>query len=266
MKKLIIWTKEMRLTSRYISIDMKTVRRLLAGIMIAATLCGCSAGSPSGDALDNQGEESSFVDVSKLREFNGDIFAWIRVPDTNIDYPVLQSADGDDSFYATHDYAGKEDPKGAIYIEAANIKDMCDFNEVLHGSSPSDGTMFAILDNFLDRTYFESHRYIYVDMEGNALMYYTVAACTRDNTRLLEDYDFSYAVGCEEFLDEIYSDKSMNKVIRSGWEDQVRPDNFIITLSTVDQATGKQVVVVGCLVGDVAGKIDRFVDYSDPEE
>ena len=58
----------------------------------------------------------------------------------------------------------------------------------------------------------------------------------------------------------------MSRLIRNGWEEQVQPENFLVTLSTVNPSTGKQIVVIGCLVGDVAGTIDRYVDYSDPEE
>ena len=57
----------------------------------------------------------------------------------------------------------------------------------------------------------------------------------------------------------------MDKLIRQGWEDQVQPENFLITLTTKDALSGKQLIVVGCLVGDVTGKIDREMDYGDPE-
>ncbi len=232
--------------------------------------CGSDAGKESGNADGNVDQAASdtdaLVDLQKVREENSDIFAWLRVPDTNIDYPVLHNSDGDDSFYQNHDYQKNESAKGAIYTEAANLTDMCDFNEVLHGSCPDDGTMFAGLDKFLDRAYFDEHKYIYVYLDGNALVYYVFAAYTRENTRLLAQYDFSFAKGCQDFLDEIYSGKSMNKIVRAGWEDQVQPENFLITLSTVDKKTGKQLIVVGCLVGDVAGKIDRIMDYGDPDE
>ena len=68
-------------------------------------------------------------------------------------------------------------------------------------------------------------------------------------------------------MDEIYNGKSMNRIVRKGWENAVEVDNFIITLTTQnrDDPT-KQTVVVGCLVGDVRGEIDRDIDYSDPED
>ena len=253
-------------TCRYISIDMKTVRRLCAGFFVLVLLCGCSAPWGKKDEAPSEAEENSFVNVEKLRAQNEDIFAWIRIPDTNIDYPVVQSCDGDDSFYRNHDAMKNEDYRGAIYIEAANMKDMCDFNEVLHGSSTSDGTMFSQLDKYLDKNFFDEHPYIYVYTEGNALIYYVFAAYTREDSRLLAEYDFSYASGCQAFLNEVYNGRSMNKLIREGWEYQVKPENFIITLTTKDMLSSKQLVVVGCLVGDVTGQIDREIDYSDPEE
>ena len=258
----------MKGTSRYISIDMKTGKRLLALIIsfvILGSLFGCGSKTDDSAPVDESADDS-VVDFDKLSEKNSDIFAWIRIPDTNIDYPILQSSDGDDEFYKTHDANKQSDDRGAIYIEAANLKDMCDFNEVIHGSSPSDGTMFAQLDKFLDKNFFDEHPYVYIYMDGNALIYYVFAAYTRSDRRLLAEYDFSYASGCEAFLEEVYSGRSMNKLIRSGWENMVQPENFLITLTTTDGSSGKQLVVVGCLVGDVAGKIDRNVDYGDPEE
>ena len=117
-----------------------------------------------------------------------------------------------------------------------------------------------------NRKYFEEHKLIYVFTEDNALAYYIFAAFPRSNTRLLELYDFTYASGCQNFLDEIYDEKSMNKLVRDGWEHAVTPENFIITLSTQNRDDpSRQTVVVGCLVGDASGTIDREMDYSDPE-
>ncbi|MEE3451830.1 MAG: hypothetical protein VZR27_14275, partial [Acutalibacteraceae bacterium] len=81
-----------------------------------------------------------------------------------------------------------------------------------------------------------------------------------------EQYDFSYASGCSEFIDEIYSKAGMNGIIREGCESGLSPEHFLITLTT-DSITepGRQTVVVGCLVGDAAGKINREIDYGNEE-
>ena len=237
--------------------------------LIALVGCGLRTSKEDEAAFEGGRDESaadSHVDIGELKKTNDDIFGWLYIPDTEIDYPLLQNGDGDDSFYKDHNMLKESDPKGALYIEAANLTNMCDFNEIIHGSNPGDGTMFAGLSNFLDRAYFEERPYIYIYLEDNALIYYTFAAYTRNNNRILEEYDFTNAYGCQDFLDEIYSSRNMNKIIRNGWENAVTPKNFIITLTTQDPADpSKQIVLVGCLVGDVAGTIDRDIDYSDPD-
>lgn len=247
-------------------------KRIFALALIPMLLAGCGKATQSGiggsiePGARDEAAADSHVDFQKLRKENSDIFAWIYVPNTGIDYPVVQNSEGDDTYYRDHNVKKQVDEKGAIYIEAANLTDMCDFNEVLHGSSPDDGTMFSDLNKFLDRQFFDEHPYVYVYLDGNALIYYVFAAYIRSNSRLLQTYDFTYASGCQAFLDEIYDSKSMNKIVRTGWENAVEVDNFIITLSTENRDDPlRQTVVVGCLVGDAAGKIDRFVDYSDPD-
>jgi sortase B len=261
----------MNVSCRNKYIDGVSALKIIASILCIALLTGCAgkAGSgKAGDVADAEQETAadSHVDITKQKQINNDIFGWVYIPDTRIDCPVLQSGDGDDSFYISHNYLKEPDPKGAIFTESANLTNMCDFNEILHGNSLSDGTMFTDLNKFLDRAFFEEHPYIYFYMEGNALIYYTFAAYTRDNYRILEQYDMTNAYGCQEFLDEIYGSRSMNKNIRTGWENAVTPLNFIITLSTVDPSDpSRQIVVVGCLVGDVKGEINRDIDYSDPD-
>ena len=204
------------------------------------------------------------LDFQELKKENSDFVAWLYIPDTGIDYPILQASDGDDLYYTTHNAAKKEDARGALYIEAANLRNMCDFNEVIHGSSAYDGAMFADLDKFLDRAYFEKHDYAYVYMDCNALAYYIIAAYTRDDGNLLEQYDFSYASGCREFIDEIYDARDMNKIVRSGCETGLEPEHFLITLTAPSRhIPGKQTVVIGCLMGDAAGIMDREIDYGD---
>ena len=122
---------------RYKKIDGKAAKRAIALLAVACLLVGCQSDS---DKKRNALEEAkgassadSHVDFGKLRDINEDIFAWINIPDTNIDYPVVQSSLGDDYYYIDHNVFKEEDPKGAIYTEAANLTNMCDFNEVLHG-------------------------------------------------------------------------------------------------------------------------------------
>lgn len=192
-----------------------------------------------------------------LQEENPEVFAWLYIPGTNIDYPVLQSEEKD-TYYESHDKYKNVSDEGAIYTEMANMKSMCDFNTVLHGKGGEDG-LFSELYQFADMEFFDSHEKIYLYLAGNLLTYEVFAAFERDNTSLIRTYDFTYASGCRQFLDDMYQSREMGKNIRAGWED-VTPYHFLITLTTNSQANpDKQYVVIAALVGDAAGTIDRIV-------
>lgn len=197
------------------------------------------------------------IDFAALKEENQDVFAWLYIPGTDIDYPVLQSEESD-TFYESHDKYQNESNEGAIYTELANMKSMCDFNTVLNGKGGENG-LFSELYQFADPAFFESHEQVYLYLEDNLLTYSVFAAFERDNTSLIRTYDFTYISGCQKFLDDLYGSKEMGKMIRTGWED-VTPYHFLITLTTVNpENPDKQYVVIAALVGDAAGKIDRVV-------
>lgn len=256
---------------RYKNVDGVIMKKIISIALIIVVLTGCGTGKQeTNDAVISsiltESATDSFVYFPDLKAENEDIFAWLYVPGTGIDHPILQSSVGDDNFYKDHNALGNPDANGALYIEAANLANMCDFNEVVHGNTLRDGGMFTELNQFLDRSFFEEHQYIYVYMEENVLVYVVTAAYQRNNTRLVSDYDFSYAYGCQEFIDEIKAGKGMGKNIRKDWEEELTPESFLITLSTLDTTgTGKQTVVVGVLAADMNGLIDRVVDYGESE-
>lgn len=210
------------------------------------------AGIAGESALDAQ------IDFPALKEENSDIFAWIYIPETTIDYPVLQSEQADD-FYENHNAYGQEDDAGAIYIELANLASMCDFNTVLHGRTGADGEgLFADLYRFADPDFFDEHEKIYLYLEDNVLTYEIFAAYEREDTSLLRTYDFTYLEGCEEFLKDLYGTRELSMNLREGWEG-VTPYHFLITLTTRREGDDRQFVVIAILTQDAAGTIDRIV-------
>lgn len=210
-----------------------------------------------GIGLAHETAKDAEIDFITLKKENPEVFAWLYIPGTNIDEPVLQSEEKD-SYYENHDKYKNESEEGAIYTEMANMKSMCDFNTVLHGKGGEDG-LFSELYQFSNPEFFNTHEKIYLYLEDNLLTYEVFAAFERDNTSLIRTYDFTYASGCQKFLDDMYSSREMGKNIRKGWED-VTPYHFLITLTTTSAANpDKQYVIIAALVGDAAGTIDRVV-------
>ena len=64
------------------------------------------------------------IDFDGLQEINPEIYAWIRIPDTNIDYPILQHEGEDQGYYLTRDIYGENMPRYLIF--GANIVDVND--------------------------------------------------------------------------------------------------------------------------------------------
>ena len=198
------------------------------------------------------------VDIAALQEENPDIFGWLYIPGTDIDYPVLQSEQADD-YYENHDAHGVENAEGALYTELANGKNMCDFITVVHGKCSTDGRegQFSQLYRFLDRDFFEENEDAYIYLDGNLLTYRIFAAYEREDTSLIRSYDFSYLSGCQQFLDDFYKDRQMGKNFREGWEG-LTPSHFLVAFTTT-KGSGKQLVVLAALVDDAAGTIRRAV-------
>lgn len=101
------------------------------------------------------------VDFDSLKSQNPDIYAWITIPGTDIDYPVLQKTDSEDpydNFYLDHTVDLTEGLPGAIYSQAVNHKDFMDSVTVLYGHNLKNGGMFSSLHKFENKDFFEENR------------------------------------------------------------------------------------------------------------
>lgn len=252
--------------------EEETVPEEAAEMAVPADIGGIGIGSMSDDetgtaekeevasAILAESAKDAEIDFAAVRAENPEIFGWLYIPDTSIDAPVAQSGESDD-YYESHNALREADENGALYIEAANLTSMCDFNTVIHGNTAEDGGsgLFADLYRFSDPDYFDSHEQMYLYLEDNVLTYEIFAAFERENTSLIRTYDFTYLSGCDQFLKDVYSIRSMNMMIRSGWED-VTPYHFLVTLTTdLGKEADRQFVVLAALIKDPAGKIDRAV-------
>lgn len=220
---------------------------------------GDGSGSQRIEGFAGESAQDAQIDFGALREKNPDVFAWLHIPDTAIDCPVLQSEQSD-TYYEDHNAYGEEDDIGAVYIELANLTSMCDFNTVLHGKTGAgeDG-LFADLYRFADPDFFADHEYAYVYLDGNVLTYEIFAAYERENTSLIRTYDFTYLSGCQQFLDDLYGTRDMAMNLREGW-DNLSAYCYLITLTTQREADAEsQFVVIAALVQDEAGTINRVV-------
>lgn len=239
---------------------------MLLLLFLVCGIAGCGKDDHKDTAIAAESAADSQIDFPALKEENSDIFAWLYIPDTQIDHPVLQNSQTDD-FYSDHNVFGEEDSHGAVYIELANVANMCDFNTVLHGSAPksqdsrgSETYPFTDLYRFANPDFFDTHENIYLYLDGNILTYEVFAAYERKNTSLIREYDFTDTIGCLLFLNDLYSTRYLSMNLRDGWS-FITPYHFLITLTAhKEDDPNRQFVVVAVLVSDDAGTISRVME------
>ncbi len=191
------------------------------------------AGMKSTETAENEtvSEETAVIPVKfdELQSVNPDVYAWITIPGTEIDYPILQHA-SDNSYYLMHNIDGSYGYPGCIYTENLNSKDFTDNNTVIYGHNMKNGSMFAQLHKFEDPDFFQENREVLIYLPEEVLHYTIFAAHIYDDRHLLYSFDFSDAEVYEKYLQSIFDTRDMSANIDK--ETTVTKDDQIITLVT----------------------------------
>ena len=169
------------------------------------------------------------IDFASLKEKNPDIYAWIDIEDTNIHYPIVQSAT-DDTYYLEHTIEGVKGYPGSIYTEMANAKDFSDFNTLIYGHDMKDGTLFKHLHKFEDPEFFQSHETVTIYTETEIKTYRIFAAIVYDNRHILNSFCFDDAESRKAFIQSLYDARSMKNQFREGMT--IDENSRLITMST----------------------------------
>lgn len=222
-----------------------------------------SSGNPEAGSLmagpDGRSPESAqdgIIDFVMLAEYNPDIFAWLYVPGTNIDLPILQSGVADD-YYADHLADGTEGAAGAPYTEMANLMNMCDFNTIIHGHEQAEDGLFYQLHRFEDPDFFAANDVFHIYLPDNVLTYRIVTAYYDGDSDILRRFDYTTTAGCQSYLEQMLGARDIGRNLREG-ADQLTPYHFLVTLNgDTNSDTQSQYVVIGLLVDDQAGTITR---------
>lgn len=169
------------------------------------------------------------IDFAALQQQNPDVYAWIQVPGTEVDYPILQSSN-DNTYYLNHTIDGEEKKEGAIFTENYNTKTFEDPNTVIYGHDMKNGSMFQSIHKYMDRSFFDNNRDIVIYMPDQILRYKIFAAYLTDNRHLLMNYNFWSKDEYQQYLNSIFSMRDINAFIDTSTE--VTTEDKIITLST----------------------------------
>ena len=167
------------------------------------------------------------VDFESLAEVNEDIYAWINIPETNINYAVVQSPT-DDLFYNDHGVDKAYYSGGSIFSQRYNTKTFEDPVTVLYGHNRKSETMFAQVNNYADPEFFEAHPYIYIYTPDRVYVYQIFAAFPHSSEHLLVCHDFTDPDQFNAFFE------NLGGSFDSNYREELFPssEDHVLTLST----------------------------------
>lgn len=189
-------------------------------------------------------------DFDALQEENADIYAWITVPETQVDYPVLQSET--DNYYLERNLDDSPGYPGCLYTNKCNQKDFSDYNTVIYGHNMKNGSMFGCLHSYEDAEFFDENRKIIVYTKEGCLTYEICAAVKFTDVYIPAYYDGTTSLGRDAFLAAVKEESAKSDVSHIAEDIEIQPEDKIITLSTcVNGEREKRWLIVGRLVSEL---------------
>lgn len=164
------------------------------------------------------------LDIASLQAVNADVLGWIRIPDTKIDYPLLQAENNDQYLHTAWD--GSYNYAGSIYLECRNSRDLSDFYSLIYGHNMANGSMFGNLILYREQSFRDAHPYVYLNIGGTVHRYEIFAAYTAD----IQSDTYRIGFGSRERKQQAISYYLEQSVISA--DRNVTSDDQIITLST----------------------------------
>ena len=226
---------------------------VLTGVVLLLTFAGYalwdsnqvfSAADKSQYAVYKPTVEDEGKSFQELQAVNDEVFAWLNVYGTNIDYPVAQGQNN--MKYVNTNAEGNYSLSGAIFLDSANSGSFGDFDSIVYGHHMEKKTMFGEIGEFAEKDMFESHMYgnLYYDGVDHGLEFFAFVHA--------DAYDksvFKPNVGDEqrqEYLDGLLSKAKHTRDVNVTTKDR------IVLLSTCSSSsTNGRDILVGRITGDV---------------
>lgn len=183
-------------------------------------------------------------EYKKLYNTNKKLIGWLKIDDTNIDYPVMQT--NNNEYYLDHNMNQEKDRNGALFLD----KD-CDVinrstNLIIYGHHMKSGRMFGNLDDYESEKYYKKHPIIEFDTiyeKGTyEIMYVFRSRVYKESDVVFKYYQFIDCYSEQEFesnMQEMQALSLYDTGVKAEFGDR------LLTLSTCDSTVddGRFVVV-----------------------
>lgn len=208
------------------------------------------------DTHNNGGRSSDGIDqgLAALNARNPDCIYWLRIPDTEIDYPVMYRP-ADKDYYLNKDFNEKWSAAGTLYMAEHCDPETSD-NLIIYGHHMSTGTMFAHLDDYKSEDFYKKHKYIELETLQGHEDYEIIAAFT---TPVYTGNDFEYYNFSTAENEAEYNNFALNCKQKSLYKAGFMPKygQRLLTLSTCEysQKNGRMVIVAAQIDKQSGGQL-----------
>lgn len=164
-------------------------------------------------------------DYDKLYEINNDFRGWIMIPNTKVNYPLVQGQDND--YYLTHNFKKDYNAGGGIFISYDNPDPFNEKNTIIHGHYMKDKSMFGSLHSYKDESFGKENNKFYITTKDGILEYEIFSVYVEKANTNPYRYSFDSNDEYVKFLNGL-KDKSRYKMV----DYNLNSDDKIVTLST----------------------------------
>lgn len=190
-------------------------------------------------------------DFEPLLDKNQNIIGWITIEGTKVNYPVMQSVNGDSNYYLDHNFDQQQDKNGSLFMDdrCSVIKPTA--NLIIYGHHMRSGAMFGDLDKYKSESYYREHPYLRFNSIYETGTWQIMAAFESqvytDTDIGFRYYDFIDPDNEKDFMAGVNNMKALSMYdtgVDARWGDR------LITLSTCDyEQDNGRFVVVAKLIG-----------------
>ena len=196
-------------------------------------------------------EKTVLPELAELYQQNGDLAGWIRIEDTNINYPVMHTPDNPD-FYLKHGFDKEYSDYGCPYVQENCDVQLPSDNGILYGHHMKNGSMFADLEMFKNQDFWQEHKIISFSTVTDRYEYEIISVFKTfvysDSPEAFKYYHFVSAEMPEDF--SAYIDRCKELSLYDTGVSAEYGDK-LITLSTCEYSrTNGRLVVVAKRISD----------------
>ena len=188
-------------------------------------------------------DTTSFAD---LRKINPEVFGWLTIIDTPVDYPICRAEDNEK--YVNTNAFGEYAMVGSLFLDYRNNIKLTDFNNIIYGHHMEQNKYFGCFDEFKDQEFFNEHPYanIYFDGRKHGVELFAFDLVDAYNATYYTIHDQNNEEGKKLYLDYIQEHAVTKLPVK------VTTDDTLVVLSTcTEDITNGRFILVGKLVDKV---------------